>query len=166
MDVQLINPFIEATALVFDTMLNMSPTTGGTVVLRKLPPMSDTVSASVEMSGGASGALLLVFPRGFVLQVARVLDGCATTIDDGMDAIGELSNMITGAAKRKLSGELVTISIPAVHLGMPTQGAVLNLTPWLNIPFRSALSAFDLFVSIQSVKSSPAARRQVQAASP
>lgn len=149
MDVRLINPFIETTQQVFDLMLGLTATPGEKTAAAKPPELNGALSAMISMSGGATGALVLRFPRDVVNSIVRQLDPDVRTIDDILDAVGELANMICGAAKRKLTGELVDISVPKMSVGVEQARALAALTPWLTIPFETPLGSFDLAVSFR-----------------
>lgn len=152
MDVRLINPFIETTQQVFDLMLGLSVKPGEKSAAAHPPELNGALSAMISMSGGANGALVLRFPRDVVNPIVRQLDPNVRTIDDILDAVGELANMICGAAKRKITDQLVEISIPHMSVGVEQAHALAALTPWLTVPFESPLGSFDLAVSFhQSV---------------
>ncbi len=150
MDVRLINPFIAATEKVFDVMLGMKLKVGKPSVGRQPPELHGCVSAAIHMVGGATGTILLLFPRDIVLSVARMLDDSTASFDDGLDAIGELANMIAGSGKRTIGDRLIEISIPQVIVGQCSLPFLRTPNQWLSIPFKSPLVSFKLAASFSA----------------
>ncbi len=148
MDVRLINPFVAAVGQVFDVMLGLEPTMGQCAASRTLEFGVDSVSATVLLRGGASGASVLRLSREFALAFAQKIDGNASSMEDGLDAVGEFANMVAGLAKRGLTGHLVEISTPCVHVGRDPPN-LARLSPWLCVPFEAPFGSFELAVSIQ-----------------
>ena len=73
------------------------------------------------------------------------------TIDDVVkDAVGELANIVAGAAKRDLSQYKISISLPTVIVGdgHEVQGG-REVVP-LAVPFESPFGAFSLLVGFKS----------------
>ncbi len=69
---------------------------------------------------------------------------------DFADAIGELANMIAGAAKKDL-GNLANISVPSVVMGKGHTICRPHDIPCLVIPCKTAVGDFAVEVSIKSV---------------
>ncbi len=149
MDVRLINPFIESTLEVFETMVGLSIQPGERTARAHPPELVGAVSAMISMRGGAQGVLVLRFPRHVVKPIVRRLDAGAKTMDDILDAVGELANMVCGSAKHKISDQLVDISVPRVSVGDDQAAAIASLTPWLIVPFEGDFGSFDLSVSFR-----------------
>ena len=101
MDVNYINPFIESVVHVFKTAL-------GCDIERKNLYLKDTavpsheVSGIIGLSGNASGVVVLSVSRQIAFQVVKtMLDMDVREVNgDVVDAVGELTNMVAGAAKR------------------------------------------------------------------
>ncbi|NOX54224.1 MAG: chemotaxis protein CheX [Planctomycetes bacterium] len=118
MDVRYINPFIQAACQVFHTML-------GTRIRRKslLLKQSDCptydVTAVVGLSGEATGSVVLSVSRPVAFRVVEILLGYETTEinADVADAVGELANMIAGAAKTQLQNFQLSLGLPNVVVG-------------------------------------------------
>ncbi|MFT3684225.1 MAG: chemotaxis protein CheX [Phycisphaerales bacterium] len=117
MDVRYINPFVESVRSVFSTMIKID------VELGK-PRLTDPhavadISGIIGMSGDVVGAVVLSFPA----PVAKIVVGKFACADyplespDFADALGEIVNMISGAAKAKFDGKNVSISTPSVVVG-------------------------------------------------
>lgn len=149
MDVHLINPFIESTLEVFQSMVGVELESGVSRAAAHPSVVEGAVSAVVTMRGGASGSLILIFPREVVGLVVRQWDEDIEKLEDILDAIGELANMVCGSAKHKLSNQLIEISIPAVVVGRNFADSLNKLTPWLIVPFEGQFGSFDLAMSFQ-----------------
>ncbi len=158
MDVSYINPFIQSTQRVFTTMLDL------TVEIRK-PHLSEAlprydISGIIGMSGDVVGSVVLSFPT----SVARPIVGKFVGVDldceseDFSDAIGELVNMISGAAKAQFEGKSVSISCPSVIIGQGHQVARPSDTVCVSIPCDVYCGSFSIDVAIRPESNSvPAA---------
>ncbi len=115
MNAQYINPFIKAVTGVFTTMIDQSVRLG-TPVLKKNPVASHPISSVITMQGAASGCVVVSFPESVALALASaLLDETFETLDaDGIDALGEIANMIAGNAKNEFPDDTGTMSVPQV----------------------------------------------------
>lgn len=133
MDVKYINPFIEAVRSVFGTMLNLDVTLGKPQINPEIP--QHDISGIIGMTGDVVGSIVLSFPAPVAKIVIGKFAGAEVPIGspDFADALGELVNMISGAAKAKFDGKSVSISTPSVIVGAghtvarPTKAACLSL---------------------------------------
>ncbi len=115
MNAQYINPFIKAVTGVFATMIDQ-PVRLGKPVLKKNPVASHPISSVITMQGAASGCVVVSFPESVALALASaLLDETFETLDaDGIDALGEIANMIAGNAKNEFPDDTGTMSVPQV----------------------------------------------------
>lgn len=153
MDVKYINPFMSVIENVFRTMLNLEVTFGKPGVSTDINATYD-VSGIIGLSGEVVGTVILSFPRQVACQVASSFAGIEITEDheDFADAIGELTNIIAGNAKKDIEGLKVTISLPAVVIGRNHQIMNTKPTPRLVIPCSTAAGSFVVEVGIKTVK--------------
>jgi chemotaxis protein CheX len=151
MIVEHINPFITATMATFQSMLHASVVPGKLFVVKGAILQHD-ISGIIGLSGGAKGMVALSFPRLTALKaVSSFLGEKVVTMDATVkDAIGELANIVAGAAKKDLSGYKISISLPTVVVGdrHEVQGGK-DVIP-LAVPFDSPLGSFSLIVSFKS----------------
>lgn len=101
----------------------------GLQVTASLDPMvpsthDHTVAASVQITGGWNGAVVLFCPEALARQVASVMfaiDELEASTEQVQDALGELANIISGGVKGLLPGQC--------HLSLPTvaDGTVYSL---------------------------------------
>jgi chemotaxis protein CheX len=151
MDVSFINPFITSSRQVFGTMIQL-PLELGKPHLRTYGTPNYTVSAQIGFAGAVTGCVVL----GFSQQVALALaSGLAQTpveqIDaDCIDALGEIVNMIAGAAKKDLPGGLSTISVPQVVLGSHKIKYPTGV-PVMIIPCTTKAGTFTIEVAIKKM---------------
>lgn len=142
-------PFVEAMANVFKTMLNVEVRRGALYLKDGFQP-SEEITAVIGLSGMAKGSVLLGLSRQIAMQVTSILlnERCESIDHNVIDAVGELTNMIAGAAKARLEELKMSIGLPTVVVGrnhsimFPT-GAIP-----IGIPFDSELGQLCLEVSL------------------
>jgi len=149
MRAELINPFLKATVSTFQTMVNTNPTPSAPFVKAE-PSLAHDVSGIIGLSGGAKGAVIISFPTKTALATVSSFIGLnVTQIDaDVTDAVGELANIIAGAAKADLSGLSVTISLPSVVIGQNHKVTTPKDIPRIVIPFTCVHGEFVVEVCI------------------
>ncbi len=118
MDVNYINPFIESVVHVFKTALGCD-IERKSLYLKDSAVPSHEVSAVIGLSGKASGVVVLSVSRQIAFQVVKaMLDMEVHEINnDVVDAIGELTNMVAGAAKAQLAQYEMSLGLPSVVAG-------------------------------------------------
>lgn len=118
MNVSYINPFITATANVFETVLDCD-IRRERLSLKQSGVPSFEVSGVIGLSGKASGAVVLsVSPPVAFKLVEAMLEVRVHEINaDVVDAVGELTNMIAGGAKTGLSHYELSLGLPSVFTG-------------------------------------------------
>lgn len=149
MDVNYINPFIEAVDSVFATMLQLHPKRNG-VRVSNTQPNSPSLTSLIGLSGQVSGVVALRFPPPTAHKLAgRMLaSSFSETNEEVIDAISELVNMVAGSAKAKFDFD------PPLELGLPTvvDGAGYKLkypskSVWLEVAFSSEAGDFSMEVT-------------------
>ena len=117
MNEDLILAFQQSTASVFQTMLGLDVTHGAA---RRSDRMiaRHPVSGVIGLSGGMSGDVVVSFEERVALRATAALLGDEPTAlnDDVVDAVGELTNMIAGAAKGSI-GMGMKLALPTVIMG-------------------------------------------------
>lgn len=153
MKVEFINPFLSATLEVLKTMA-FTEATPGKAYLKKNHNASGEVSGIIGIIGQASGSLSVTFSRACILHlVSSMLGEEITEVNEEIkDAVGELTNMIYGLARRTLRamGYQFQASIPTVVSGPGHQVKHLSKGPTIAIPFKTAAGSFTVEVSFQS----------------
>jgi chemotaxis protein CheX len=149
--VEHINPFISATVETFQSMLNTKVIPGKLFLVKGAKIQSD-ISGIIGLSGGAKGSIILSFPKISALKSVSAFIGEKVVIMDEVvkDAVGELANIVAGAAKKDLTQYKISISLPTVIIGdnHEVQGGK-DVVP-MAVPFDSPLGIFWLLVSFKS----------------
>jgi len=101
MKVEYINPFLTSAISAFDTMLGCKLNRGTPYVKNGSQPEHE-VSGVIGLSGKARGTVVLSLSREAALNATAVLlqERPAEINSDVTDAVGELTNIIAGGAKR------------------------------------------------------------------
>lgn len=157
MDVRLINPFVASVKDVFRTMLKTDVLISKPV-LKHANESNTDVSAVIGLSGDAQGSVVLSFPMLTATRAASAFSGVdmGQHHEDFADALGEMANMVAGAAKAKLDGLDVTISLPNVIVGREHIVAISKTAPRLSLPCDSGLGRFCVEVALTVKKRKPA----------
>jgi len=152
MDVNYINPFIKATLHTFNTMFKVTVIPERPVLKVEPFPTYD-ISGIIGLSRDAKGSITLSFPKAVALKVAsKLIESEIKIVDaDVCDAIGELTNIIAGNAKKDLKDLKVLISLPTVVMGKDHQLSNPRDVQSILIPFSSEMGAFALEVSLKTV---------------
>ena len=154
MKVEHINPFVAATSEVFTTMLQCTPERGQMMLHDK-----DTeecggpyhITAIIGLTGTVKGTTEMSFPESTALAISNKLAGEENTeINESVvDALGEMVNMVAGAAKAKFAGHKISVSLPTVIKGKDHWIQHPSGTKSLIIPFDSELGRFVVKVSFE-----------------
>jgi len=148
---KLVVPFVNSVRNVFSTMVGVE-TTVERPMLKPQPVPSYDVSGIIGFSGEIVGSVVVSFQREAAIRLVESFAGVKLEPEsvDFADAIGELANMIAGAAKKDLGG-LANISTPNVIIGQGHQIARLKDVPCLVIPVSTAVGNFAVEVCIKQV---------------
>ena len=149
MKAEFINPFLESTISVLTTMASVQPV-AGTPYLKKEASVIGDVSAIVGITGEAEGSLCLSFTQGCILYIISQMFGeKKTKIDEEVkDAVGELTNMISGASRSALEklGHHFQGAIPSIISGHNHEVRHVTKGPILSIPFSTDAGSFTVEV--------------------
>ena len=139
MNIEYIDPFIIAAMNVIKTMAFCDPKVGKPL-LKKNDVTWGVVTGIIGMAGNeVAGNMVLSFDQGSILKIVSNMLGesFSTLSNDVVDAVGELTNMITGGAKAKFSekGLKFDMAIPLMVVGKDIQLKQLSKAPTVTIPF-------------------------------
>jgi chemotaxis protein CheX len=147
MKVEIINSFLEATVSVIKTMSSVDLAPGKPFVKKGSISTGD-ISGIVGMAGESEGSLSLSFSRECILHIVSSMFGEPYTdiTEEVKDAVGELTNMISGDARRRMetAGILYQGAIPSVITGPGHEIRHVTKEPIISIPFDSANGGFHL----------------------
>ncbi len=152
MDVRLINPFINATINVLETMAFITVEAGKPYLKRDNVAVGD-VTGVLGLTGIANGTISVTFEEECILTVVSNMFGetMKELNSEIADAVGELTNMISGQARRELEemGKVFKAAIPSVVTGR--DHTIIHYTdgPKIAIPFITKNGEFTIEVCFE-----------------
>jgi|ERR1700677_4724700 chemotaxis protein CheX len=153
-NVDYINPFIEATIHTFQTMCGVVPTRQR-IFLKGEGEEVYGVSGIIGLGGEATGAVVLNFPEAVAVRtiskfVGEEIPSITAVVVDG---VGEITNIIAGEAKNRLiqKGYKFEIGLPKIVTGRSYITAQNKSVPCIVISFASEFGKFCLEVSLKKV---------------
>ena len=166
MNVEFINPFLEAAIKVLSTMA-FTPATPGKPFLKNKTPLSQgDVSGIAGLTGRINGSMAVSFSQGAILEIVSNMFGevCKEINDDVRDAVGEISNMISGHARRLLAekGYECQSTIPIIIDGHGHKICHTVSGPVLVMPFTIGEDkSFFIELCLETKEAQPAPTRGV-----
>lgn len=151
-DANYVGHFKSSIRMVFDTMIQMDLVIGDPGAC-SLAHAYD-ISGIVGFSGDITGTVAVRLSEGVAKAMVGAFAGIACELDspDFLDAVGEIVNMIAGAAKSKFEGREVSISTPSVVVGSGHRVASPARTTCMTIPCRLSCGEFSVDVAIRDLK--------------
>ncbi|NCC24326.1 MAG: chemotaxis protein CheX [Deltaproteobacteria bacterium] len=147
MDPELAKPFIKATKDVLVAMANINPTAAKPYVKKDNTAQGD-VSAVIGLSGDKNGTFAISFSKKCALHIVKQMlgDAIEDLMNDVQDAVGEISNMISGQARVGLVDLGVTLagSTPSVIMGDGHTIKHVTKAPVMAIPFSTENGEFTI----------------------
>ena len=145
--VEIAKPFIAAVTMVLSTMAGVTPTPGKPYVKKNLKASGD-ISAVVGITGAHRGTVSLTFTRSCAVYLVKAMlgDDIGDIIQDTCDAVGEITNMVSGQARAGLAemGIVLQGSTPSIILGDSHTLAHISSSPIIAIPFSTPAGDFTL----------------------
>ena len=155
MDVRFVNAFLEGTITVLKTMAFIEPRPGKPYLKQDNMAVGD-ISGIIGLTGSARGSLALSFSERCILRVvSNMLGEEITNLNPEIqDAVGEITNMISGAARKNLEakGFNITAAIPTVVFGKGHSIIHVMGGPSIIIPFETDHGPFVVDVCISDAK--------------
>lgn len=156
MDAKLINPFIEATLSVLETMAHVKAS-AGKPYLKKDQVARGDVSGVIGLTGEACGMISVSFSSPCILAITSTMLGeKMTEVDDQIgDAVGEIANVISGKARQQLEqmGRSLKAAIPVVVMGENHIISRITSSPVVAIPFSTDQGDFTIEVCFEEDRS-------------
>lgn len=151
--VEHINPFISAAVTTFRTMLGWE-LRRGKPVLKRTRTADHHVSGVIGLSGKAVGTVVLSFSETVALKAASalLLEEMSEINTEVLDAVGELTNMVAGAAKAQLEEYQLSVSLPNVVTGHQHMVHFPSTVTPISIPFETDYGPFTLEVALAPVE--------------
>jgi chemotaxis protein CheX len=152
LDVKIINPFINATLNVLETMAFIK-SEAQKPYLKKENVAKGDVSGIVGFTGDTDCTVFITFDESCIVKiVSNMLGEQINEINDEIkDAVGELTNMISGQARKELEemGKLFQGGIPSVVSGKNHELMPLTKGPRIAIPFKTDFGSFTIEVALE-----------------
>lgn len=135
MKAEVINPFLESARLVFEQVVQISPSTGQ-LGIKNVEYLEDHIWIMIGMTGQLNGKVVFGIQEQVALRIVSAMMGgfIVSEMDEmGQSAISELGNMISGNASTILynQGYSVDITPPEVvkssHPGMDMVRQALSI---------------------------------------
>ncbi len=139
MDFELAKPFIKATKDVL-SMMAMTEATAGAPYIKKNNRAVGDVTGIVGMSGNKSGTFSITFSRECAVHIVKQMlgDEIEDIMRDAQDAVGEITNMISGQARIGLEAFGVKMSgtTPTIIFGDNHTISHQTKAPVMAVPFK------------------------------
>jgi len=158
MKAELINPFLSSTLNVLTTMCKVKPI-AGTPRLKQGSSTWGAVTGIIGMaSDKLSGNMVISFDEPSILAlVSNMLSEKFVELNpEIVDAVGELTNMISGGAKNQLSelGYNFSMATPIMITGQGVSITQLSKAPVIQIPFEMPEGKFVIEANLAESKKS------------
>ncbi len=145
MDARFINPFLQGTISVLKTMAFIEPKPGKPYLKKDALARGD-VSGIIGFTGAVNGSMALSFSEKSILKIVSNMLGEEINEVNGdiTDAVGEITNMISGVARKELEsiGLNVSAAIPTVVSGKGHSIKHILGGPSIVIPFETVDGPF------------------------
>ncbi len=153
MRVEYINPFIASVTNAFQTMLNCEAHRGAITLKDNSSPKFE-ISGIIGLSGKAVGTVVLSLSKEVAIQAASTMLMCECTEinDDVIDAVGELTNMVAGAAKAELEEYQMMVSLPNVITGTDHEVRFPSDVSPICVPFSTQWGGLALEVGLSPIR--------------
>lgn len=152
MDANMINPFINATTNVLETMAFIA-CKAGKPYLKKDDIATGDVTGVIGLTGDKNGTIAVTFDENSILKIVSNMFGeeMAELNHEISDAVGELVNMISGQARRELEegGKVFDAAIPSVISGKGHSVTHYTDGPKIAIPFTTDNGRFTIEVCLE-----------------
>jgi chemotaxis protein CheX len=150
-----INPFITSTVRVIATMAAIQPVPGRPRIKTDSRTYADVTGIIGLLGEGVEGTMAISFAESCILRVvSNMLGEEITDLNNEIeDAVGELTNMISGAARAELETKSYSfrMAIPSVITRRGHSIAVITRFPIVQIPFETDYGPFYVEACLHQV---------------
>ena len=156
MNADYINPFLNATKNVIETMA-FTPLEAGKPFLKENNLSWGVVNGIIGLaSDKLKGAMVISFDEGSILGiVSEMLGEPFTEINhDVTDAVGEITNMISGGAKAELAqlGFQMRMATPVMLVGQGVEMSQLTKSPVISMPLNVEVGKFVIEANLNKLE--------------
>lgn len=147
MDVDYLNPVVSSLEEAFKTMLGVTVTRSGLNLMENNQALHP-VSGIIGVSGKGVGTIVLSLSKPVAIKAAStmLMMEIDDLTDDVLDAVGELTNMVSGGAKARLAQFSFSMSLPNVISGDNCRLHFPSNSHPIAIPFQCDWGALGLQV--------------------
>jgi chemotaxis protein CheX len=151
MDADHMELFVKSAKKTFSTMLGLDVELNKLFVCVHENERFTGLSGIIGLSGDVQGVVIIRFPLKTALVVVSRLIGEEVTLinDDVTDAIGELTNIIAGSAKKDFTDLNISIGLPTVAEGSDYVLHLSKDTPTFCARMASDMGDFEINVNIK-----------------
>ncbi len=147
----MIKPFINATLNILETMAFIKPEAEKPYLKNDNVAKGD-ISGVVGFAGETNATVFITFDESCIVKVVSNMFGeqLNEINDDIKDAVGELTNMISGQARKELEeiGKVFHGAIPSVVTGKNHELMPMTKGPKVAIPFKTDFGKFTIEVAL------------------
>ncbi len=137
-NVDFINPFLDSVVYVLQTMAQVKAIPGKPYINKDRVAVGD-ITGVLNISGYTNGVISLTLTKDAVLTIVNnmLFENFTEINDEIADAVGELTNVIAGQARAKLSelGMKFQAGTPKIIVGKGKKLDHIPSSPILSIPF-------------------------------
>lgn len=156
MDAKLVNPFISSALNVLKTMAQ-TEATAGKPTIKENNLTWGAVTGIIGMAGeSVNGNLIVSFDEPSILSIVSkmLMEEYKEINSEVVDAVGEITNMISGGTKKELSeqGYSFNMATPMIVTGKNFEITQLSKAPVISIPFKTAVGEFVIEASLTKTK--------------
>lgn len=152
-DVDFINPFLFGVIHVLQTMAHVEAKHEQPYLNEDRKSIGD-VTGIIGITGYARGTMSITLEKEVILKIVNnmLFEEFEDINDEICDAVGELTNMISGQARAKLSeqGKAFDASTPTIFSGKGVEIKHVSSAPVLSIPFTTEEGRFVVEVAFES----------------
>jgi len=153
MDAKIINPFINATMNVIETMAFVK-SRPDKPYLKKDNVAKGDVTGVIGVTGEANGTISITFEEASILQiVSSMFSEDITELNfEVADGVGELTNMVSGQARSKLeeAGKIFHSATPTVITGRNHMIVHITDGPKIAVPFSTDAGGFTMEICLEA----------------
>lgn len=153
MKADFVNPFLNATMNVLSMMASVKPVPGKPF-LKKDNKAHGDISGVIGLTGSSKGVVVITFSKEAALKIVSSMLGETYTElnSDISDAVGEITNMISGDARRELAekGYNFEAGLPSIIKGPGHEIENITKGPTVAIPFDLEGAKFVVETSFES----------------
>ena len=155
MKAEWINPFLNATKNVIETMAQTKVKAGKPHVKEDKVAYGEVTGVIGMSSDTISGSMIVSFSAPAILKIVAnmLMEDIRPKIDDEVvDAVGEITNMICGGAKADLAkiNHKFDLATPTMVVGKGVEISYYSSAPTIVIPFETADGGFVVEANLSS----------------